>query len=146
VPRRATVLRDGELREIDGEEVVRGDVVWLESGNRVAADLRLLTDQGLEIDESLLTGESAPVLKDAHWTGDEATPMADRINMAFAGSICTHGRGKGVVVATGPATAVGQLALDVLASPGGKTSSCSSTFCLGNILTKFFLNNNRIMG
>ncbi len=117
---RAAVMRDGEVCEIDAEEVVPGDVVWLEAGNRVPADVRLLMANGLEIDESLLTGESLSVLKDPAWTGRTDTPVADRLNMTYAGSIVARGRGKGVVVATGAATVVGQLALDVLEGGGGR--------------------------
>ena len=117
---RATVVRDGEAREIDAESVVSGDVVWLESGNRVPADLRLLSAHGLEVDESLLTGESLAVGKDPAWTGDAGRPVADRRNMAWAGSIVGRGRGKGLVVATGTRTMVGQLALDVIATTGGR--------------------------
>ncbi len=117
---RAAVQRDGEVREIPAEEVVPGDVIWLESGNRVPADLRLLTARGLEIDESLLTGESLPVTKDPFWQGPENAPVGDRANMSFAGSIVTRGRSKGIVVATGAATNVGQLALDVISTTGGK--------------------------
>jgi len=117
---RASVLRNGELREISAEEVVVGDIVWLESGNRVPADLRLLTAHGLEIDESLLTGESVPVTKDPAWTGPDHAPIGDRANMGFAGSIVTRGRSKGWVVATGTNTNVGQLALDVVSTAGGK--------------------------
>jgi magnesium-transporting ATPase (P-type) len=117
---RATVERDRETQEIDGEEVVPGDIVWLESGNRVPADLRLLLTHGLEVDESLLTGESYPVLKDHECLGPEATPLGDRRNMAYAGSVVSRGRGRGVVVATGIATVVGSLAVDVTASEGGK--------------------------
>lgn len=116
----AQVERDGEIREVRADEVVPGDVVWLESGNRVPADIRLLSAQGLEVDESLLTGESFAVGKDADWKGDEATTLADRKNMAFAGALVSRGRGKGIVVATATATHVGQLALDVLGSGGGK--------------------------
>ena len=116
----ALIQRDGEVREVDAQEVVPGDVVWLESGNRVPADMRLVGTQGLEIDESLLTGESLAVSKDPAWTGAEATAVADRNNIAFAGSIVTRGRGKGIVVATGTATNVGQLALDVMGTAGGK--------------------------
>ena len=61
---RASVVRDGEVRELDAEQVVPGDLVWVESGNRVPADLRLVSTHGLEVDESLLTGESLAVLKD----------------------------------------------------------------------------------
>jgi magnesium-transporting ATPase (P-type) len=117
---RASVLRDGEVREVDAETVVPGDVVWLESGSRVPADLRLLQAHGLEIDESLLTGESLPVVKDPAWIGDASAPVADRRNMAYAGSSTSRGRAKGVVVATGARTAVGQLALDVLSTRGGR--------------------------
>lgn len=116
----ASVLRDGEVRELDAEEVVPGDVVWLESGNRVPADLRLLSSRGLEVDESLLTGESLPVAKNPAWLGDESTPAADRLNMGYAGSIVVRGRAKGLVVATGTQTLVGQLAVDVLSTTGGK--------------------------
>ena len=117
---RAAVMRDGEVSEIDAEKVVPGDTVWLESGNRVPADMRLVSAHGLEIDESLLTGESLAVSKDPTWTGDAATPVGDRRNMAFAGSIVVRGRAQGMVAATGSATHVGQLALDVIGAPGGQ--------------------------
>lgn len=116
----AQVERDGEVREIKADDVVPGDIVWLESGNRVPADIRLLSTQGIEIDESLLTGESLAVTKNAEWVGTEGTTLGDQQNMAFAGSLVARGRAKGVVVATATATHVGQLALDVLASGGGK--------------------------
>ncbi len=116
---RATVVRSGEVRDVDAEEIVPGDIVWLESGNRVPADIRLLSTHGLESDESLLTGESLPVLKDSTWSGPAEVPVSDRLNMVYAGSIVTRGRGKGLVVASGTATSVGQLALDVLGDSGG---------------------------
>lgn len=116
----AQVERDGEVREVKAEEVVPGDVLWLESGNRVPADIRLLSAQGLEVDESLLTGESLAVRKDSKWLCLEGATLADRLNMTFAGSLVARGRAKGVVVATGTATSVGQLALDVMGSGGGK--------------------------
>ena len=117
---RAAVMRDGEVGELDAEEVVPGDVVWLESGNRVPADLRLIWTHNLEVDESLLTGESLTVLKQASWMGEPSTPLADRLNMVYGGSIVVRGRGRGTVVGTGTATAVGQLALDMLGTVGGK--------------------------
>jgi P-type Ca2+ transporter type 2C len=116
----AHVERDGEVSEVKADEVVPGDVLWLESGNRVPADIRLLSSQGLEVDESLLTGESVAVRKDSSWMGPESSTLADRLNMTFAGSLVARGRGKGVVVATGTSTSVGQLALDVMGSGGGK--------------------------
>ena len=118
---RAAVMRDAEVREIEAEGVVPGDAVWLESGNRVPADLRLVSAHGLEIDESLLTGESLAVSKNPAWTGDAPTPVGDRLNMAFAGSIVVRGRAQGIVVATGAATHVGQLALDVMSASGDRS-------------------------
>lgn len=117
---RASVLRDGEVREVDAEGLVPGDVVWLESGNRVPADLRLIQAHGLEVDESLLTGESAPVSKDPAWPGEESAPLADRRNMVYAASSISRGRAKGLVVATGARTSVGQLALDLESGLGGR--------------------------
>ncbi|NQV23320.1 MAG: HAD-IC family P-type ATPase [Rhodopirellula sp.] len=117
---RASVLRNGDVSEIDAEEVVPGDVIWLESGNRVPADIRLLQAHGLEIDESLLTGESRAVVKVPSWSGEENVSLGDRLNMAYAGSTVTRGRAQGIAVSTGAATHVGQLALDVVSSRGGR--------------------------
>lgn len=117
---RATVLRDGELREISAQQLVPGDVVSLESGNRVPADMRLLTTHGLEVDESLLTGESLAVTKDAEWLGEANAPVSDRLNLAYAASIVVRGRAKGIVIGTGTGTEVGKLAVDVLAVAGGR--------------------------
>ncbi|WP_159904985.1 cation-translocating P-type ATPase [Salinirussus salinus] len=117
---RATVVRDGETRDVDGEDIVPGDVVLLESGFRVPADIRLVSTHGLEVDESALTGESAPVLKDADWEGDDRTVLGDRDNMAYAGTVVNRGRGRGVVVETGADTVVGRLAEDVTAVEGGQ--------------------------
>lgn len=116
----AAVSRDGEIVDVDADLLVVGDVVWLEAGARVPADLRLLGETAPDVDESLLTGESMPVHKNARTTIEPNTPLADRVNMAFAGTIVTHGRGKGLVVATGAETEVGRLALDVFASTGGE--------------------------
>lgn len=117
---RATVVREDEIEEIASEDVVPGDVVILESGHRVPADMRLHASQGLEVDESLLTGESLVVSKDSRWIGSGDSVLADRSNMAHAGSIVTRGRGRGYVVATGTATHLGELALDLSRSPGGR--------------------------
>jgi len=117
---RATVIRDGETRDISGEDVVPGDVVLIESGYRVPADVRLVSTHDLEIDESALTGESEAVLKDEDWDGDERAPLGDRRNMAYAGTVANRGRGRGVVVETGADTVVGRLAEDVTAVEGGQ--------------------------
>ena len=110
----ARVERDGATREINAEEVVPGDVVLLESGAKVPADLRLLSEHSLAIDESLLTGESLPVGKRAAVRLAPDAAMGDRVNMAFAGAMVTAGRGRGVVVATGLDTVLGRIAESVL--------------------------------
>ncbi len=117
---RSMVLRDNELTEISSEEVVPGDVVVLESGNRIPADIRIIEARGLEVDESLITGESLPVLKNPSWIGDKDIPFADQQNMVFAGSVVNRGRAKGVVATTGIQTTVGQLATDILSAPSAK--------------------------
>lgn len=117
---RAAVKRNERVREIDAEQVVPGDIVYLESGNRVPADIRLLVTHGLQVDESLLTGESLPVTKDPAWVGIPTTALADRINMLHAGSMVARGRCHGVVVATGANSVIGRLALDVIRAEGGR--------------------------
>ncbi|MBT8106337.1 MAG: HAD-IC family P-type ATPase [Woeseiaceae bacterium] len=117
---RAAVRRSGRILEVDAESLVPGDVLYLESGNRVPADIRLIAAKGLEVDESLLTGESVPVLKNADWSGAPDTVLADRLNMLHAGAMVSTGRCHGMVTATGAETAVGRLALDVMQSGGGR--------------------------
>ncbi len=108
------VLREGDAYEINAEELAPGDIVFLESGDRVPADLRLLTGRDLEIDESLLTGESLAVLKDAETLLEADSTLGDRINMAFAGTLVGRGRGRGVVVGTALNTELGRIAAGVL--------------------------------
>jgi Ca2+-transporting ATPase len=104
----ALVIRDGARQEIDAAALVPGDIVLLEGGRRVPADIRLLEAEDLRCDESLLTGESAPVKKAPQAGGVDRE--AARQGMAFAGSMVTRGRGAGVVEATGLATEVGKIA------------------------------------
>lgn len=111
------VMRDGDIYERNAEELVPGDIVLLESGDRIPADLRLLACHDLEVDESLLTGESTPILKNADYIHKEDTFLGDRKNMAFAGSLVSRGRGQGIVVATALATELGQIAETVLRMP-----------------------------
>lgn len=110
----ARVMRSGESFEINAEEVVPGDIVLLESGDMVPADLRLINEQECQIDESLLSGESLPVLKDALTILDKDALIQERINMAFSGSLVINGRAMGVVTATGIDTELGKIAKDVL--------------------------------
>ncbi len=105
----ARVVRDGQEWEIDSRELVPGDMVLLEPGSRVPADIRLTHATTLHIDESLLTGESTPVKKHTEEVEAE-TQLADRHNMAFTGSVVTSGRGRGVAVSTGTATQLGAIA------------------------------------
>ncbi len=104
------VIRDGDPLEAPGEDLVPGDLVILEAGNRVPADVRLVDTVSLEVDESLLTGESVAVAKDAGATVPAGAPAGDRHTMAYAGTIVTRGRGTGVAVATGAETLLGQIA------------------------------------
>jgi magnesium-transporting ATPase (P-type) len=106
----ALVRRDGADQEIDSEELVPGDIVILESGTKVPADLRLLRANNLSIDESFLTGESIAVDKDTAVLDEEELSIGDRVNMAYAGSTVMTGRGLGMVVATGLATQLGKVA------------------------------------
>jgi magnesium-transporting ATPase (P-type) len=104
----AMVLRDGHYREIPAEQLVPGDLVQLRAGDRVPADLRLLTLRDLRIDEAALTGESVPVEK-SEGSVSATTPIGDRTNMAWSGTLVTYGRGLGLVIATGEHTQVGHI-------------------------------------
>jgi magnesium-transporting ATPase (P-type) len=103
-----TVLREGQMLRVPSRDLVVGDIVLLASGDKVPADLRLLKVRNLQVDESALTGESVPVNKSVDPLPLD-TPLAERTNMAFAGSFITFGQGKGLVVAIANATEVGQI-------------------------------------
>lgn len=117
---RCRVLREGDTYEIKAEELVPGDIVLLVPGDKIPADLRLLASHDLEVDESLLTGESLPVLKDAKTVLPENTALGDRVNMLYTGTLTSRGRGRGVVVATALNTVLGRIAADVLFKPSPK--------------------------
>ncbi|NLC05061.1 MAG: cation-translocating P-type ATPase [Erysipelothrix sp.] len=104
------VIRDGIEKTIPSEELVLGDVVVLEAGDLVNADLRLTKTSSLKIQEASLTGESVPVDKDAEVVVDIKAPLGDRLNMAYSSGQVTYGRGLGVVVGTGMHTEVGKIA------------------------------------
>lgn len=115
----AHVEREDTL-EINAETLVPGDIVLLESGDKVPADLRLISVNGLQIDESLLTGESMPVTKDCTVVLAKDLTTGDKINMAFSGTLVSRGRGVGIVVATALETQVGQIAEVVLTRHSAK--------------------------
>ncbi|MCI5055662.1 MAG: cation-transporting P-type ATPase [Flavobacteriales bacterium] len=118
---RASVVRSGERRSVKGETLVPGDIVLLEAGDKVPADIRLLSTHGLFVQESILTGESIPVEKQTK-SVIEAAHLADRSCMTFSGTLVTSGQGKGVVVATGGVTEIGRISgllseIEILTTP-----------------------------
>ncbi|MDS1272363.1 HAD-IC family P-type ATPase [Lipingzhangella sp. LS1_29] len=145
---RARVLRDGREVEVDGRDLVPGDLVLLESGARIPADMRLIRAQALLVDESMLTGESEPVVKHTRALASNL-PLGDRGSVAHAGSMVTSGRGAGLVFATGPHTVLGGIAELLRSEPQAATplqqrmtrlsrlimfavlSSCALVFVLG---------------
>ncbi|MFW6056256.1 MAG: cation-translocating P-type ATPase, partial [Chloroflexota bacterium] len=106
---RAQVKRGGELQSIQAESVVPGDIIYLESGNRVPADARIIEEASLKVNESSLTGESVAADKDTEAVADDA-PLAERTNMVHMGTIVTYGHGWAVVVSTGMHSQMGQIA------------------------------------
>jgi len=106
----ARVLRDGRVSAVPGAEIVPGDLVLLEAGVIVPADMRLVEAVQLRVEEAALTGESVPVEKHARALREELLPLGDRSNMVFKGTVVTYGRGTGVVVATGMGTELGKIA------------------------------------
>lgn len=117
----AKVIRDGRARTLPSDQLVPGDLVLVEAGDKVPADVRLVRESELRVDESALTGESAPVDK-TEVALPEVTPVADRRNMAYSGTLVTGGAGAGVVVATGSETEIGEIhrlvgSAEMLATP-----------------------------
>ena len=108
----ARVIRDGSTKEIDASEVVPGDILILETGNRVAATARVTWSEELEVDESALTGESLPVGKSTD-TLEQDIPLADQKNIVHMSTSVTGGRGRALVVATGMNTQIGRIAAEV---------------------------------
>ncbi|MDP2872045.1 MAG: cation-translocating P-type ATPase [Bacillota bacterium] len=106
----AKVIRAGQVERIPTRELVQGDLVVLEAGDFVPADLRLVTSHNLRIDESALTGESVPVDKEAGAVFSQRATLGDRRNTGFSGTVVSYGRGRGIVVATGPHTELGLIA------------------------------------
>jgi cation-transporting ATPase F len=117
----ATVIRDGQEDRVASDELVPGDLILVQAGDKIPADIRVLRQAELRIDESALTGESLPVGK-SEVALPAATPVADRLNMAYSSTLVTAGTGAGVVVGTGAETEIGQIhrlvgAAEALATP-----------------------------
>jgi Ca2+-transporting ATPase len=106
---KSTVIRDGKEKDIDAKLLVPGDIIKLETGDKVPADCRIFELVNLQTQEATLTGESTPVKKELSILA-EKTPLADRLNMAFSGTIITNGKGKAIVTATGMKTEIGKIA------------------------------------
>lgn len=135
----ASVLRDGHVEHVKGEDIVVGDVVILEAGDVVPADMRLFEVNTVKIEESALTGESVPVDKDLVIpTGDEVG-IGDRTNMAFSSTNVTYGRAVGVVTSTGMNTEVGKIANMLANTEEGKTPLQENQDALGKWLTIMIL-------
>lgn len=129
----ARVLRDGEVKEVGVDEVVPGDVLILETGDRVAADARILSSDDLQVDESALTGESSPVSKEPGPV-ENNTVLADQKNMVWMSTSVTGGRGRALVVETGIRTEIGRIAAEVKATGRESTPLQKRLNKLGTVL------------
>ena len=135
----AHVKRNSAIVEISSTDLVPGDVVLLEAGDVVPADLRLINTHSLKIEESALTGESVPVEKDEHVLDGNDIALADRVNMAYSSTSVTYGRGEGVVTATGMNTEVGKIATMLNNADETDTPLKENLNQLGKILTIMIL-------
>ncbi len=129
----ARVLREGDVHTVDAVDIVPGDILVLETGDRIAADARVLSSDDLEVDEAVLTGESEPVLKHTQPV-DEGAALGDRKNMVWTSTSVTGGRGRAVVVATGMESKLGEIAADVQSATSGETPLQKRMGRLGAIL------------
>ena len=115
------VKRDGKISTIKSEQIVPGDIVLLEAGNYVPADCRLISSSNLKIEESSLTGETVPVLKDANCILKDKTALGDMVNMAFSTTILVNGHGEAIVTDTGMNTKVGKIAKMIITNEAPET-------------------------
>ena len=109
---KARVRRDGSVKQIPAKEIVPGDILLLESGDKVPADAKLIEVHNLKVNEAALTGESMPVGKHTEAVGEEV-PMAERKNLVYMGTVVTYGRATATVVRTGMLTEIGRIATAV---------------------------------
>ncbi|MFC4653077.1 cation-translocating P-type ATPase [Lactococcus nasutitermitis] len=117
----STILRDGRLQTIPSTELVAGDIIQLNAGMQVGADIHLLSSNSLQIDESSLTGESEPIDKDATIQITEEVPLGDQLNMVFSGTNVLNGTAQGIIVAVGNQSQMGQIATLIEEQVKGKT-------------------------
>ncbi len=133
-PQMTRVIRDGQEKEIDVEEIVPGDIVILEAGNYIPADCRLLECFNFKVEESSLTGETVPVLKDANKICNEKVALGDMVNMVFMASIVVNGHAKAIVTETGMDTRVGKIANMIIENEAPETPIQKKLNQVGKIL------------
>ena len=133
-PPKAKVIRENETKEINAEELVQGDIIILEAGNCVPADCRLLETHNLKIEESSLTGETEPVLKNAEMICKNNIPIGDKLNMAYMASIVVNGSAKAVITETGMNTNVGKIAGMIIQDEAPQTPIQRKLAQVGKIL------------
>ena len=132
---RAIVRRNAEVIEIDSKELVPGDIVIIDAGRYIPADLRLIETQNLQVEESAFTGESHAVNKDANFIAqDHNIPMGDKINLAYSSTLATYGRGEGVVIGTGMNTEIGKIAKALTSEDDNETPLQRKLDTLGKTL------------
>ena len=131
----ALVRREGKIRKIAAEDVVVGDIVVLETGAQVPADVRLCCAWNLKAEESALTGESLPAAKDAQFVAQTKKPLADRMNEVFMSTLVTAGRGEGIVIAVGMDTEIGKIASIIKETPQELTPLQKRLAQLGKLLS-----------
>ena len=132
---RAIVRKNREVVEIDSKELVPGDIVIIDAGRYIPADLRLIETQNLQVEESAFTGESHAVNKDANFIAqDHNIPMGDKINLAYSSTLATYGRGEGVVIGTGMNTEIGKIAKALTSEDNNETPLQRKLDALGKSL------------
>ena len=131
----AMVLRDAKIQKIKTSDIVVGDIIFIKTGNRIPADLRLITSTNLKCDESSLTGESESVIKNADSTPPANATIQNRTNMCFAGTSVTSGHAKGIVVSTGQNTEFGKIAESITTSTKTKTPLAQNIDRIGKLIT-----------
>jgi Ca2+-transporting ATPase len=131
----AKVMRDGVVTRLPAADLVVGDVVVLEAGDSIPADLRILSCNSLKVEESALTGESVPVEKATQVIADAEAPLGDRLNMAHMGTAATYGRATGVIIATGMDTEMGKIAHQLATGKKESTPLQQKLNKLSNVLS-----------